>query len=116
MPAATPDNSTYISIHGRRVGLVGDGVSSGGLLVDGALIGSKRSAVKTVFTGRNGAGAITLTGARVGDKVSALINMTSPADAKANFESVITVDNQIQQSSASDLTASKFLVELSLQS
>lgn len=116
MPAANPDSGLYVSIHGRRAGLVGDGVASGGLLVDGTLIGSKRAAIKTVVTGRNGAGAITLTGAKVGDKVSAMINMTTPGDAKANFEATITVDGQIQQSSASDLSTAKFLVELSLQS
>lgn len=66
----------------------------------------------TVFTGRIAAGAITLTGAKVGQRVIGLANLSSPADAAASFESVITVADQIQQSSASDLSAVKYLVLL----
>lgn len=69
-----------------------------------------------VCTGRNGAGACTLTGAKVGDKVIGNINLTDAADAKASFETTITVADQIQQSSASDLSTKKFAVTLVVKS
>ncbi len=59
----------------------------------------------TVQLGKNGAGALTLTGAAVGDKVIGVANLTTPGDLKASFETTITVVNQIQQSSATDLSA-----------
>lgn len=60
------------------------------------------------FTGRNGAGAITLTGAAVGDVVIGVANVTDGADDSSGFETAITVVNQIQQSSASDLSTKKY--------
>ena len=66
-----------------------------------------------LFTGKNGAGAITLTGTAVGDKVCGhVINETDLTNDSANFEATITVANQIQQSSASDLSTKKFSVLL----
>jgi hypothetical protein len=66
---------------------------------------------KAVFvTGHNGAGAATATGLSVGDVVKAVVNLTDVADASAAFEATVTVNNQIQQSSASDYSAKKFLV------
>lgn len=61
-----------------------------------------------VTTGRNGAGAITATGAKVGDKVVQALNMTTPANAASLFESTITVLNQLQQVSASNLTSQTY--------
>lgn len=55
--------------------------------------------------GRNGAGSLALTGTKVGDQVVFVYNITTPGDSSANFESVITVADAIQQSSASNLTA-----------
>lgn len=64
--------------------------------------------------GRNGAGAITATGAVVGDVVIGVAGLTTGAlgAATASFESAITVVNQIQQSSASNLSANDYLVVL----
>lgn len=79
------------------------------------------------FAGRNGAGACTLTGAAVGDRV--LVGWLSSETATdttvggentlvtraafvALFETAITVVNQIQQTSASDLSGSKYSVIL----
>ena len=65
------------------------------------------------FTGKNGAGACTLTGAVVGDKVCGhVVNETDVAEVTSSFEGTITVADQIQQSSASDLSAKKFTVVL----
>jgi hypothetical protein len=56
--------------------------------------------------GRNGVGALTLTGAKVGDTVVNVSRLSATiADGAALFESVITVADQIQQSSATDLSA-----------
>lgn len=64
--------------------------------------------------GRSGAGAITATGAAVGDTVVGVAGLTAGAlgAADASFEGTITVVNQIQQSSASNLSANDYLVVL----
>lgn len=69
------------------------------------------------FTGRNASGACTLTGAVVGQRVFMLVRIDDSATAlstgqSAAFESTITVTNQIQQSSASDLSTQKFAIML----
>lgn len=69
-----------------------------------------------VTTGHNGAGAVTLTGAKIGDKVIGVANLTAPADLKSGFETTITVNDQIQQSSATDLSTTKVQVMLLHQS
>ena len=60
------------------------------------------------FTGHNGAGACTAVGLKVGDKVASVTGLTTVGDGTAGFESVITVADQIQQSSATDLSAKNF--------
>jgi hypothetical protein len=64
------------------------------------------------FTGRSGAGACTLTGAAVGDVVQALTGISTVGSAAASFESIITVNNQIQQTSASNLSAITYMALL----
>jgi ABC-type uncharacterized transport system ATPase component len=66
------------------------------------------------FDGRNGAGACTLAGAVDGDLVVAVAGLTEGAlgDASASFEAIITVNDQIQQSAAGDLSAKNYLVLL----
>ena len=68
------------------------------------------------FTGKNLAGACTLTGAKVGDKVTGVVNMTDGGDDSAKFEATITVVDQIQQSAAEDLSTKKFSVLLVVKS
>jgi hypothetical protein len=63
-----------------------------------------------MVTGSNGAGQCTATGTAVGDVVIAVMNLTDATDDNANFEATITVVNKIVQSSASNLSAKKFLV------
>ncbi len=72
--------------------------------------------VQKVFAGRNGAGVCTLTGAKVGDKVIGMVNITDATDDIGNFETTITVADQIQQSDASNLSAKKFAVLLVVKS
>jgi hypothetical protein len=104
-------------IHGRRLGILGDG--SGPLsserdivVLDGIAIGSTRSGpnpIKGVAAGSNGAGAITVAGTKVGDNVEIVVNLSTPADASASFESMVTVAGQVQQTSASNLSGSTYL-------
>lgn len=69
-------------------------------------------------TGSNGAGPVTLTGAAVGDSVRKIIgNLTAGGPLLVfvpgtDFESTITVVNQIQQLSASDLHLTTIVVDL----
>ena len=68
------------------------------------------------FDGKNGAGAITLTGAAVGDRVLAVFGVTSATGATVvggtDFETAITVINQIQQSLAGDLSGNDYVALL----
>ncbi len=65
--------------------------------------------------GKNGAGAITLTGAAVGDRLLAVFGAPTAGgalEAKApgtDFEAAVTVADQIQQSSASNLSANTYI-------
>jgi hypothetical protein len=68
--------------------------------------------VTVVVAGRNGAGAITATGFKVGDKVVAATNLTDGTGDGASFETEITVADQIQQSSASNLTTKKYVFQV----
>lgn len=71
------------------------------------------SAIRTIaVTGKNGAGACTATGAKVGDKVIAMMNVTDQTVDNSKFESTITVADQIQQSNAGDLSAKKYFLQL----
>lgn len=65
------------------------------------------------FTGVAAPGPATLTGAQVGDRVIGIIQ-TDATDlaAAAKFEATITVANQIQQSSVSDLSTHRYAVFL----
>lgn len=70
----------------------------------------------TVFTGRNGAGAITVPNLVAGDDVVGVVLVTEgavvPADSAALFEARVSTAGQIQQLSASDLSAARYLVLL----
>lgn len=65
-----------------------------------------------VLNGNNGAGQITATGTQVGDKVAAAINLTDGTNDAASFETEITVADKIVQSSASNLSAKKYIFQV----
>ena len=71
-----------------------------------------------VVTGRNAAGACSTgaSGLKVGDKVISVVNLTDIAEASGDFESTITVADQLQQSSASNYSAKKFAVTVLVRS
>src|ERR1700704_3255115 len=87
-------------IHARRLGLTSDGQgtqSSAALVLDGVPVASTRAPILKIATSLSGAGAVTLAGTVVGDKVVSVTDMSGDSDVTANFESTITVAGQIQQ-------------------
>jgi len=65
------------------------------------------------FRGNNGAGGCACEGAEIGDTVDAVTGLVGVSGTQAsNFESVITLAGQIQQSSASDLSDYEYLAYL----
>lgn len=68
---------------------------------------------KYEFAGRDGIGAISLPGARVGDEVITLVGVYgAEEDQSESFESVITVRGYIQQVDIEDLTDNLYVVVL----
>ena len=120
--ALTPENTggSCKSLFGRLLGLLGDDLSYRHLWAGGAygkVIASTRNPVITVFTGAAAAGGCVLTNANAGDIVISVIQLNgTPADVSASFESTISVTGQIQQLSASNLSANQYLVNTRPQS
>lgn len=102
--AATSDD-VLIWEHGRRLGIVGDGQSGNpsALMLDGKVIASNRVSTGIIVKAVTAiaAGAITLTGAAVGDTVVSCTDLSTAGDGSSKFETTISVANQIQQLSAS---------------
>ena len=63
------------------------------------------------FAGKNGAGACTATGLAVGDKILSVTGVAAGTvgTQAALFETVVTVADQIQQSSDTNLSANLYL-------
>ena len=61
------------------------------------------------FTGSDGAGACTATGLKVGDVILGVTNITDVGDASSDFEAVVTVNDQIQQSAAGNYSTTTML-------
>lgn len=83
--------------------------------VTGAKIPAAAFPIFTSFSGVDGSGVdpalgCALTGALVGDKVIGLIDFATGASAADKFESVITVDDEIQQTALEDLSANTYVV------
>jgi hypothetical protein len=89
-------------------------------LVGDTLAQQSFAGLKTLnAAGRNGAGAITLTGAAVGDRVVLVLGVASAAGSantlvspEGSFETTITVVDQIQQTDAADLSGSNYMFVL----
>lgn len=65
------------------------------------------------FTGLNGAGSITLTGAIAGDRVMGILRTDgATADPRSLFASEITTNDTLEQISSSDLSAQRFIIFL----
>ncbi len=114
MPALTQDN-VLLWLHGRRLGLVGDGSfsASTGVLVDGQLIGSKRGpVVSQLAAGNNGVGSVGFSAAVDGDSVLLALDLTTPANVTSSFEGVISVAGQIRQTSSANLSGKNILFQI----
>ncbi len=104
-----PDDTLAINVDNSTLEVVNDVIKvkeqgiGGKDIADGAL-------KLLAFAGVAAAGACTLTGVVAGDVVIGVINLSDSTDAIAGFESVITVDDEIQQTSADDLSTKKFAV------
>jgi hypothetical protein len=61
------------------------------------------------FTGANGIGPCVLASAQIGDRVLAVVNLNTSANESGSFETVISKNAQIQQTSASNLSGSSYL-------
>lgn len=83
--------------------------------IGGLTVATAAQFLPAVVTGLAAAGSIVLAGADVGDKVVMVTNLTTPANASTLFETTITVAGHIQQTSATDLSASKFQVLVLMQ-
>jgi hypothetical protein len=64
----------------------------------------------TQIRGRNGAGPIPLSNVRAGEQVFGALNLVIGTNDLSSFESVISVNGQIQQVSVSDLRGSEYLI------
>lgn len=77
--------------------------------------GQRRSSLIR-FAGRNGAGAITVTSTpalAVGDIVTGVVRATGATDEESSaFQTKITVAGQIQQTSASNLSANNYFATI----
>ena len=112
MPALTQDN-VLLWLHGRRLGLVGDGSfsASTGVLVDGQLVGSKRGpVVSQLAAGNNGVGSVGFSAAVDGDSVLLALDLTTPANVTSSFESVISVAGQILSDLKRESEREKYLI------
>jgi hypothetical protein len=114
MPALTQDN-VLLWLHGRRLGLVGDGSfsASSGLMVDTQLVGSKRGPVVSGFAaGNNGVGSVSFPGAVDGDVVVFALDLTTPANVTSSFEAIISTAGQIRQTSATNLSTKNIFFQV----
>lgn len=114
---AAISNDVLIWQHGRRFGIVGDGQSGdpSALILDNNVIATNRLGagipfIVAIAAGSNGAGAITVTGAVVGDVVAVVENLSSPAVVArgTTFEATVSVAGQVQQLSASNLSGTNY--------
>lgn len=84
--------------------------------VNESLVGNYPSTMSSniAFSGHNGAGACTATGLVVGDRILSVTGLASGTvgDQSAKFESVVSVNDQIQQSSATDLSANVYMASV----
>jgi hypothetical protein len=111
--AKTISDRALLWIHGRRLGLFGDGQSTNNnsLILDGVTVGSTRTGAAPLLVSANGAaaaGAVTTAGTLVGDNVSFVMGPTN-ADATSSFESTVSVAGQVQQTSASNLLSNVYV-------
>ncbi len=109
-PEAKAAAQMLITMWYENPGMTASGITTLNFGLQAALVQLEAVALSyREFLGRNGAGGCVLTGAKVGDTVSSLIGLIGMSgDQSASFETVITVNDQIQQLSGSDLSTKWF--------
>lgn len=113
-------DKVLVWLTGRRLGILGDnyGSDTAVLSLDGVAVGSTRSGPTALMVSAAGvaaAGPVTVAGAVVGDNVAFVLGPTN-ADAGASFETTVSVAGQVQQTSASNLSANQYVFFLQPQS
>jgi hypothetical protein len=105
--AKTIVDKVLVWLHGRRLGLVGDGQggNNNSLVLDSVVVGSTRTGanpIKAIATGLSAAGAVTVTGTLVGDTVELVLDMSSApfTDVTSSFESTVSVAGQVQETAS----------------
>lgn len=103
----TISDRVILWIHGRRLGIFGDGQASNNssLVLDAVVVGSTRTGAApllAIATGLSAAGAVTVTGTLVGDTVTMVLDMNlAPfVDVTSSFEATVSVAGQVQQSAS----------------
>jgi hypothetical protein len=71
-------------------------------------LGSRGQPQHALVKGLNGKGAIPLPGVQVGDRVIDMRNAATTGSESSSFESSISVAGQVQQTSASNLSANEY--------
>ena len=104
-----------VEVGSGGLGVVIGNAKTGKVTIQGTLVHPVNQLFTTAL-GNNGAGAVTLAGTKKGDKVVGVVNITDHTSATAAFESTITVAGQIQQSSATDLSAKTLVFLIQKQS
>lgn len=110
-------DNVLVWFHGRLLGKVGDARPSGGsavLVLDGIPVATTRGgpgAIPLIATSLSAAGAVTLTGAVVGDNVQKVFDTSAWTDVTSSFESTISVAGQVQQTAST----SSHVVQIFLQ-
>jgi hypothetical protein len=119
MAIANIVDQVLLWIHGRRLGLTSDGQTAettAAIVVDGIVVASTRNDLTKTQLGNNGVGSLVLTGALVGDEVLNVTNLTAPGDVSSSFESTISVAGHIQQTAATNFSASQLIFSLAAKS
>jgi hypothetical protein len=104
MSIANIADKVLLWIHGRRLGLLGDGQkgTNSAIVVDDTVVATTRGPIVKVATSLSAAGAVTIAGAVVGDDVVSVLDMNAApfVDVTSSFEAAISVAGQIQQTAS----------------
>lgn len=116
MGIANIADQVLLWLHGRRLGILGDGQTNtnSAIVLDEKVVATTRTPILKVFTSLSAAGAVTVAGAVVGDNVISVTNLTTDADVSSSFETTVTVAGQLQQKAST--SAAPVLVYIQPQS
>lgn len=113
-PLAKAAARMLLTLWHENPAMISSGMNMLGFGLSAALVQLEAIALRyKEFSGLEGAGGISLPGVYAGDSVSSVTGLVGvTGDQKASFETVISVDGQIQQVSVSDLSSNIYRVFL----